>query len=124
MPAVRGVCFRGVLVMSNPEPSGAFDHSTVGPGATAQAQPNGSGPGPTGQVGRRGRPPGPSTRPALIVVGLTVALFVVGAVAGGLTSQGNSSSTSSSVATARGAGLTAAPARQLLAAIETPGQPP
>ena len=110
--------------MSTPEPSGAFGRSTIGLDDDTHARPNGSGRGPTGRPGRRGRPPGPSTRPALIVVGLTVALFIVGAIAGGLASRGSVSPTSSSVASAPGSGLRAVPARHLLTAIETPGLPP
>ena len=111
--------------MSIPQPSGTFDSGGAGPDRAGGPQPNGHGTVPPGLTTDSGRPPGPSTRPALIVVGVTAALFVVGAVAGGLVSEGaGPGPTRSPVSTARDAGLTAAPARPLLGAIETPGEPP
>jgi hypothetical protein len=59
------------------------------------------------------------------VVGVTLALFVLGAVAGGLAGhQSRPTQPAGSLPTARGAILTAVPARTLLAPIVTPGQPP
>ena len=92
--------------------------------------PDGSGPSapvpdrsPGGPERRRG--PGPSTRPALIVLGLAIGLFVAGAVAGGLVAQGGGSSPlARSVPTARGAVLHAVPAREALRGIISTGQPP
>jgi hypothetical protein len=71
------------------------------------------------------RPPGPSTRPALIVVGLTLLLFILGValeLASG--SQGRPTPSPSRIATARGAVLQAVPARPLLQAIVSGGAPP
>ncbi len=73
----------------------------------------------------RRRPPGPSTKPALVVLGLALFIFVVG-VALELASGDQSRPTASphSITTARGVGLHAVPARPLLKAIVTAGQPP
>lgn len=92
--------------------------------------PDGSGPAPPvsepprGASGRR-RGPGPSTRPALVVLALAIGLFVAGAVAGGLATQGGGSgAVNRSVLTATGAPLHAVPAGGPLRAIISAGQPP
>jgi len=78
-----------------------------------------------GGPGRAGRPPGPSTKPALIVLGLTLALFAVGVTLEVLSgSQSRPTPAPTKIATARGAVLHAVPARPLLKAIVTPSQPP
>jgi hypothetical protein len=74
---------------------------------------------------RSRRPPGPSTKPALVVLGLTLVLFLVGValeLVGGHQSRPTAAPTK--IATARGAVLHAVPARPLLKAIVTTGQPP
>ncbi|HVA04506.1 MAG TPA: hypothetical protein VMU64_12265 [Acidimicrobiales bacterium] len=85
-----------------------------------------TGPGDNVEGPRRPRrPPGPSTRPALIVLGLTLILFGVGValeLASG--SQSRPTAAPTKIATARGAVLQAVPARPLLKAIITSGQPP
>ncbi len=71
------------------------------------------------------RPPGPSTKPALIVLGLILVLFIVGValeLASG--SQSRPTAAPTRIATARGAVLHAVPARPLLKAIVSTGQPP
>ncbi len=111
--------------MSIPQPSGTFDSAGAGPDPAGGPQPNGHGTVPPGLASASGRPPGPSTRPALIVVGVTVVLFVVSVVAGGIVSERSGPGpTRPTVSTAHDAGLPAAPSRRLLGAIETPGEPP
>ncbi len=86
---------------------------------------NGTGDAASADSPRPGRPPGPSTKPALIVVGLTVVLFLIGIgleLASG--SQGRPNSSPARIATARGAVLRAVPARPLLKAIASVGEPP
>ncbi len=86
---------------------------------------NGHGHRAPGGPPRPGRPPGPSTKPALIVVGLTVVLFLVGIgleLASG--SQSRPTSSPARIATAPGAVLRAVPARPLLKAIVSVGEPP
>jgi len=85
---------------------------------------NGNWVGEPAPEGRR-RPPGPSTKPALVVLGLTLLLFMVGVgleLASGTQSRPTPGATQ--VATARGAVLHAVPARPLLKAITAAGQPP
>ncbi len=73
----------------------------------------------------RRRPPGPSTKPALVVLGLTLVLFLLGVGLEVLSgSQSRPTAVPKSVVTARGAVLHAVPARPLLGAIVTGGQPP
>ncbi|HLM95257.1 MAG TPA: hypothetical protein VK283_03030 [Acidimicrobiales bacterium] len=73
----------------------------------------------------RRRPPGPSTKPALIVLGLTLMLFLLGVGLEVLSgSQSRPTTSPKSVVTARGAVLHAVPARPLVGAIISSGQPP
>jgi hypothetical protein len=114
--------------MPHPDDRPGARRSMPGPAAIAvDPRTNGhdAGNGALPATPRRGRPPGPSTKPALIVLGLTLALFLVG-VALELASGSQSRPTRSptSITTARGAGLHAAPARRLLSPIVTLGQPP
>jgi hypothetical protein len=108
-----------------------FDPTTSGAATTAvDARSNGHGTGHGGPTDGGGpepprRPPGPSTKPALIVVGLTFLLFLIGVgleLLSGTQSRPTPSPTK--IATARGAALHAVPARPLLKAIITAGQPP
>ena len=89
--------------------------------SNGHSQPDGvPGPDP-----RRRRLPGPSTRPALIVLGLTAFLFVLGVVLEILSGhQSRPTPAPRSIATAPGAVLHAVPARPLLKAIISDGQPP
>jgi hypothetical protein len=107
---------------------GALDPSPIGAGTALDAQRNGHS-GSNGHAGpdprRVRRGPGPSTKPALVVLGLTMVLFVVG-IALELAS-GNQSRpvpAPTSIATARGAVLHAVAARPLLHAVVTTDQPP
>lgn len=88
--------------------------------------PSGNGHVPGGADGPAPRPPGPSARPAAVVLGIVFVLFVIGAVAAGLT--GSSSRTppaSPSTAVVPGtSGLVAVPARTALTPILTTGEPP
>ena len=102
---------------------------TGGGGATttAGARSNGHGPGGrhSGADPPPGRPPGPSTKPALIVLGLTLVIFTVGVVLEVLSgSQSRPTPAPTSIATAPGAVLHAVPARPLLRSIVTVGEPP
>ncbi len=73
----------------------------------------------------RQRPPGPSTKPALIVVGLTVFVFLVGAGLELLSgSQSRPTAVPTKITTARGAVLHAVPGRPLLKDITASGEPP
>jgi hypothetical protein len=108
--------------------SGAPDPA---PGSAATtvvgARSNGHGPGPGAPVaeGSARRPPGPSTKPALIVLGLILLIFLLGLVLELLSgSQSRPTAAPTSIATARGAVLQAVPARPLLKAITVVGQPP
>jgi hypothetical protein len=105
-----------------PDPSpGSGPTSVVG----ARRNDHGPGPGPSGAEGPARRPPGPSTRPALIVLGLILLLFFLGLVLEIVSgSQSRPTVAPTSIATARGAVLEAVPARPLLKAITTVGQPP
>ncbi len=87
---------------------------------------NGHGQAPPDPVSPpRGRPPGPSTKPALIVLGLILMLFLLGVGLELLSgSQSRPTAVPKSVVTARGAVLHAVPARPLLGAIVSAGQPP
>ncbi|MDA8269556.1 MAG: hypothetical protein M0013_14520 [Actinomycetota bacterium] len=70
------------------------------------------------------RPPGPSAKPAFIVLGLALVIFVGGSIALGL---GPSTAPTSAPTTARivaGAKLRAVPASTLLSALRSGGQPP
>jgi len=95
-----------------------------------ESRSNGHGPGSGGgDVGplplARRRLPGPSTKPALVVLGLAVALFGLGVgleLASG--TQSRPTASPSSIATARGAVLHAVPSRPLLKTIVVAGQPP
>jgi len=108
-----------------------FDPTTSGAATTAvHARSNGHGNGhgaPTdgGAPEPSRRPPGPSTKPALIVVGVTFLLFLIGVgleLLSGTQSRPTPSPTK--IATAPGAVLHAVPARPLLKAIITTGEPP
>jgi len=106
---------------------GAPDPNPRGAGTTAlDARSNGHGPGiPEPPSGPGRRPPGPSTKPALIVLGLTLMLFLLGVGLEVLSgSQSRPTPSPKSVVTARGAVLHAVPARPLLGAIISSGQPP
>ncbi len=103
-----------------------------GAATTVEARSNGHGssnghrtpPGDEGSDSPR-RPPGPSTKPALIVLGLTLFVFMVGVALELLSgSQSRPTPSPTSIATARGAVLHALPARPLLKDITSPGQPP
>jgi len=106
---------------------GAPDPDGHGAATTAvEARSNGHGPGarPPGPGPRR-RPPGPSTKPALVVLGLTLMLFLLGVGLEVLSgSQSRPTAAPKSITTARGAVLRAVPARPLLGAIVSRGQPP
>ncbi|HUI02340.1 MAG TPA: hypothetical protein VLZ77_02280 [Acidimicrobiales bacterium] len=109
------------------DPPGAFDPPLASPVAQAPARANGHGEPPGGPGGvPPGRPlPGPSTRPALVVVGVIAALFVGGIVLEAVSgNQGKPAPSPRSIATAKGAVLRAVPARPLLKAIVSDGQPP
>jgi hypothetical protein len=71
-----------------------------------------------------GRPPGPGVKPALIVFGLAVVIFVGGSIALALGPRTVPSSKTVTVRTAPGAPLRAVAATPLLRPIELPGQPP
>jgi hypothetical protein len=111
---------------SDPTPGGAVTVSADRAGngnGNSNGHDNGHGPGGPGP--RPGRPPGPSTKPALIVVGLTVVLFLIGIgleLASG--SQSRPTPSPARITTARGAVLRAVPARPLLKAIVSAGEPP
>jgi hypothetical protein len=93
----------------------------------AEAHSNGAGDAAhdPGEEPPRRRPPGPSTKPALIVLGLTLVLFALGVLLEILSgSQSRPTTAPASITTARGAVLHAVPARPLLRAITTAGQPP
>ena len=116
--------------------SGAFDPTGGGPAPAAStavgARTNGrnGGNGSWSRSAEDGpqpprRPPGPSTKPALIVLALTLVLFMVGValeLASG--SQSRPSAAPTRIVTARGAVLHAVPARPLLKAIVSTAQPP
>jgi hypothetical protein len=107
--------------------SGAPDPNGGGAATTAvDPRTNGHGLGPGSSTpGPRSRPPGPSTKPALIVLGLTLLLFLLGVGLELLSgSQSRPTASPKSVTTARGAVLHAVPARPLLRAIVSGGQPP
>ena len=71
------------------------------------------------------RPPGPSTKPALIVIGIAAVVLVMGAIGAALTSSGSTRpAPTTSLRTARGAGITAVPGRRALGPIVIVGQPP
>jgi hypothetical protein len=117
------------------DPPGAFDPTTSSaPGTAVDARHNGhekrNGAGafpPIGDatLGRPRRPPGPSTKPALIVLGIIFVLFLVGVGLELLSgNQSRPTAAPTKIATARGAVLHAVPARPLLKAITSAGQPP
>jgi hypothetical protein len=116
--------------------SGAIDPIPRDGATTAvDARSNGLGHGEAHGRGRRSkpplsepprrRPPGPSTKPALIVLGLTTLLFVLGAGLEVLSGhQSRPTPVPTSIVTARGAALHAIPARPLLKSITSIGEPP
>jgi hypothetical protein len=108
-----------------PEPSTGRGASTA---VDARSNGHGAGHGVPAGPGRAAtsrRPPGPSTKPALIVVGIIFVLFLAGIVLELLSgSQSRPTASPTKIATARGAVLQAVPARPLLGAITTAGQPP
>ncbi|MHB8330092.1 MAG: hypothetical protein ACYDD6_10800 [Acidimicrobiales bacterium] len=92
---------------------------------------NGAGNGPSGTTQPAdvpARPPGPGTRPAAVVLGIILVIFVLGAVGAGLTSShsaGTSKASATSSATVAGTGgLSAEAGRLALAPIVSAGQPP
>ncbi len=126
---------QATLTMPSPDDLPPAFEPTAGAAASTAVDPrsngngNGShGPGPGAEdIGPelRRRPPGPSTKPALIVVGLTVMVFLVGIgleVLSGNQSRPTASPTK--IPTARGAVLHAIPARPSLRAITSVGEPP
>jgi hypothetical protein len=109
------------------ELSGAHDPAPASAATTVVGARSGHGPGPGAPVaeGSGRRPPGPSTKPALIVLGLILVIFLLGLVLELLSgSQSRPTAAPTSIATARGAVLHAVPARPLLKAITVVGQPP
>ncbi len=111
------------------------------PGGTGLSdRPDQSGqPGQTGQPGQSDksdqsdqadcpsrRPPGPSARPAAVVLGIIFVLFVVGAVAAGLTGSGprRAEPVASTARVPGTGGLVAVPAAAVLAPVRLPGEPP
>jgi hypothetical protein len=94
-------------------------------GVVAPARGNGRAARTPTPAPRGRRPPGPSTKPALVVLGIILALFLLGLVLETVSgTQSRPTPTPTSIATAGGAGLQAVPARPLLGAIVTPGEPP
>ncbi len=102
-------------------PAGSAATTVVG----ARTNGHGRGPDTPAAQATAPRPPGPSTRPALIVLGVIVVIFALGFVLEIVSgSQSRPTASPASIVTARGAVLHAVPARPLLSAITTPGQPP
>lgn len=104
--------------MANPS-----DHATAAPPAV-----RGNGHVPPGAAGPpgAGRPPGPSAKPAAVVLGIILVLFLSGLVAAGLTgstAKKPPASPRSAVVPGTG-GLIAVAGRDLLAPVLTPGEPP
>ncbi|HEY5023434.1 MAG TPA: hypothetical protein VII76_00535 [Acidimicrobiales bacterium] len=86
---------------------------------------NGHGPSPDPGPESPRRPPGPSTKPALVVLGITLVLCLVGVGLEVLSgSQSRPTASPTRIATAKGAVLHAVPARPLLKDIVAGGQPP
>lgn len=73
---------------------------------------------------RPSRPPGPGVKPAALVLGLAVVLFVGGSIALGLGGSTAPQSAPTSVRTAHGSPLQAAAGANALKPIEIDGQPP
>ena len=113
--------------MPRPDDRPGVPDPTPGGAVTVDARGNGHGEAdrrPLPAAPRR-RPPGPSTKPALVVLGLTVFLFLLGATLEAVSGhQSRPTPVPTSIATARGAVLRAVPARPLLTAIVSVGQPP
>lgn len=86
--------------------------------------PGGAPPRPLTLQDRPPRPPGPPVRPAAMVLGLAVVLFVGGSVALGLSGSTAPQRPSTTVRTAPGSPLPAVPAAGPLSPIEVAGQPP
>ena len=130
---VRARSLRCSLTMPSPDDLPGAPHPTGRSAATTvDARTNGHGdtnghrapPGGQGPDAPR-RPPGPSTKPALIVLGLTLLLFMAGIGLEVLSgSQSRPTASPTRIATARGAVLHAVPARPLLKDITSAGQPP
>ena len=109
------------------EPRGATDPVPGGSATATEARRNGLGspPGRLPPAPAGGRPPGPSTKPAMVVVGVILVIFVLGVTLEALSGhQSRPTPVPTAIATATGAGLRAVPARPLLAAITSVGEPP
>jgi hypothetical protein len=98
------------------DPDAPFDNGRVAPDRLTRL---GDDPGRP-----RRRLPGPSARPAALVFGITLLIFVGGLVALGLSPRTVPSSATATVRTAPGAPLRAEASTRLLAPIEVDGQPP
>ncbi len=135
-PACRPVPAAYPTMPSPDDLSGTPRRPGRGAATTVEARSNGHGssngrsnghrtpPGAPGSGSPR-RPPGPSTKPALIVLGLIVVVFLVGVGLELLSgSQSRPTASPTRIATARGAVLHAVPARPLLKDITSPGQQP
>jgi len=131
-PAYRPVPAASPTMPSPDDLPGTPRHPGRGAATAVEAPSNGHGssnghrnpPGGPGSDSPR-RPPGPSTKPALIVLGLIVVVFLVGVGLELLSgSQSRPTASPTRIATARGAVLDAVPARPLLKDITSPGQPP
>jgi hypothetical protein len=81
-------------------------------------------PDATGGRPRSPRPPGPSTRPALIVLGIALALLIAGTVASGLAGSQGGAQPKHSAITAKGSPLQAEAAKPSLSVISSAGAPP
>jgi len=110
-----------------PDP-GADGAASNGGGAGSSG--NGHGP-PVARLGRAprsGRPPGPSAKPAAVVFGIILLLFLAGFLADELTSAPHAAppvrGTPSSRPVAGTGGLVAEPASSVLAPVATAGEPP
>jgi hypothetical protein len=120
-PTVRGAATTAVDARTNGHGHNGNGHNGNGTGDGPQGGHDGGGSGP---VARR-RPPGPSTKPALIVLALTVFVFLAGVGLELLSgSQSRPTVAPTKTATARGAVLHAVPGRPLLKDITASGEPP
>ncbi len=99
-------------------------------GRAAGSSGNGHGaPGPRlGRAPRPGRPPGPSAKPAAVVFGIILLLFLVGFLVDELTSAPHATPSGHATPSSRPVpgtgGLVAQPASSVLGPLSTAGQPP
>jgi hypothetical protein len=107
------------------DPAQSNGHRSNGHGAEGGGAGRG-GSSPAGPEDGQRRPPGPSVKPAFVVFAIVLVVFVSGFLADLLTSSSPSSPSPSAAATAvpGTGGLVPEPARHVLAAVVTPGQPP